>query len=74
MRNSLALQDINRQKDMLVVKHQLEVTFKQRIDAILDMTFQKYDAVQKSFSKFFNSDDLECNFNRKANIELVEEL
>ena len=51
------------------LKNDMQIEFKQRIDLLLEKTFLKYDKVQKSFSKFFNSDELEVNFSRKADVE-----
>lgn len=59
---------------MLKIKEEMVETFKYRIDSLLEETFRKYDRVEKSFSKFFNSDELEVNFARKANVEVVESL
>ena len=40
------------------LKTDLQCEFKNRIDFLLEKTFQKYDKVEKSFSRFFNTDDL----------------
>jgi hypothetical protein len=66
--------DQQRSADLEVLKDDLELEFKGRIDGLLDDTFKKYDKVEKSFSRFFNSDDLEVNFARKANVEHFEDL
>ena len=74
LRAEISYQSDNKEKEMLKIKEEMVETFKYRIDSLLEETFRKYDRVEKSFSKFFNSDELEVNFARKANVEVVESL
>lgn len=60
--------------DMLDITENLQQRIKDSSKEIADEKFKEYDRITKTFSRFFNSDELDRLIDQKADIEMITQL